>query len=223
MSSSTKFERLSNLLKSEPILTYKKGETIKPLGGSIMSTLVLSGFIIRYEIGNDGSTRIQSLYGPGDFYSLTTIFKKAFDYSLYSGPEAFHYEAISRSQVKTISTEELSAALEQDPKLYADLLLVSGSRLENYIYALENMALKDSVKRVSHQLIFFGKKFGVQITDKEIVIKMPLTHQLLSDILSLSRETVSHAVIKLRSDGYITTKGQIKILDIDKLTDYTYN
>jgi CRP-like cAMP-binding protein len=63
----------------------------------------------------------------------------------------------------------------------------------------------------------FGQK-GVS----GIKISVPLTHQDIGDILSLTRETVSTSMVQLRKKNLIKTNKSILVPNIEALRDEAY-
>jgi len=207
---------LHNLLKSGREYKLPKKQILQSSIDRPIINLVKSGFIKRYSITNDGAIGVQITYGPGDVFPLTLVYKTLFNQPLYNGPEVFYYETMSDTEVYSIDTSTLQEAVKANPKLYADLMQESGRHLLSCVHSLENLSLRSSYKRVAHQLTFFSREFGKK-TSKGIIIEAPLTHQDIADILSLTRETVSTSVIKLRKGGFIKTDKSILVPDLAKL------
>jgi CRP-like cAMP-binding protein len=195
-----------------------KGQIIQSTEGQRTINLVESGFIKRYLISNTGSLGVEVIYGKGDIFPLTLMFKTLFNQDIYEGPEVYFYEAMCETKIFTIDISTLQEAVEKNPLLYRDLLTESGRRLHSTLNGLENLALKSSYRRVAHQLVYFGSQFGEQkLSGTKILI--PFTHQDLADVLSLTRETVSTCIAKLRDKNLIKTGKYIVIPDIEKLKD----
>lgn len=185
-------------------------------------SLVKSGYVKRYLIGNDGNISVQSIYGPGDVFSLTAVFKVLLNQKLYEGPETYYYEAMSTVVIYTIDNDALELAATKNMAIYKDLFTEAGKRLHFNIQQLENLSLKTAYNRVAHVLVYLAKHFG-ETKGNSIHIKIPLTHQDLANLLSLTRETVTNSVIKLRDEGLIKTNRTITVLDIKQLQAAAFN
>ncbi|HET7529214.1 MAG TPA: Crp/Fnr family transcriptional regulator, partial [Candidatus Saccharimonadales bacterium] len=96
--------------------------------------------------------------------------------------------------------------------------------LDFCINSIENLALKNSEKRIAHMLCYFARKFGTE-TPKGITIDMPLTHQAIGEILNITRETVSTNIKGLRERGLLIAKGNSAIVvpDLEKLEQEAYS
>lgn len=184
--------------------------------------IVISGFIKRYEIGNDGTISVQIIYGKGDVFPLTVAYRNLFNQSLYIGPEVFYYEAMCPSEVASIDENTLVEAVRQEPMMYANLMQEAGAHLEWCVMRLENLSLKTSYKRLAHIIWYLSTRFSRQINDKT-VLNTPLTHQDLADNLSLTRETVSMNMGELKSKKLIKTGKYIVINDVEKLKEEAYS
>jgi CRP/FNR family cyclic AMP-dependent transcriptional regulator len=214
--------KLHTLLRSGRLQKVPKGQVFQSTDEKESITLVHKGYIKRYLITSEGNESIQIIYGPGFVFPLTPIYKLLLDQSIYSGPETFYYEAMCDTQLYTITREVLMANVEKEPLLYRDLLQVSGTRLNEYVHSLENIAMGSAYGRVAHQLLFYTHYFGEK-TAKGTRIAIPLTQQSLANVLNITRETTSVSMGKLREKGLIEGAKTIVVPDIDALENEVYN
>ena len=215
-------KELGDLLKSKGRLhKVGKGQILQSSEHRKVFNLVVSGYVKRYLIANDGSIGVQVLYGPGDLFPITLAFKSLFGLEVTESPEVYYYATMTEVEIYTIDQTVLKEAVAKDPRLYKDLLSVSGVRLQSTLMGLENLTLRNAYKRVAHLLAFLARRFGKR-TSAGTEIKINLTHQDLADILSLTRETVSTSIIKLRKNGLIKTKDSIWIPNLEKLQEEAY-
>jgi CRP/FNR family transcriptional regulator len=129
---------------------------------------------------------------------------------------------MGKAEVYTIPAEKLSEAVKDSPELYRDLMAIAGKRLHSTLNGLENLSMRGSYKRIAHRLVYLSNHFGEK-TPAGTKICIQLTHQDLADMLSLTRETVSTGMIKLREKGLVKTGKHIVIPDIKKLLKEAYN
>lgn len=193
-----------------------KGQIIHVTEDRMMFNEIVQGFAIRYSIRSDGSKSIQAIYGPGDMFPLTPVFKNIFDALIYHGPEVFYYETITEATLYSIGKDALLESLANDPMIYKDLLYVSGTRLSSNIYRLESVSLDSAYSRVCHMLAYLSDTFGEE-AENGTTIPFPLTHQLLASILNLARETVSTCIGRLQDKDIVTSGRKIIIKDLEKL------
>jgi CRP-like cAMP-binding protein len=199
-----------------------KGQIIQSTDDRRVFNLIEAGYVKRYLIANDGSLGVQVLYGSGDVFPITLAFSAIFDQTINESPETYYYEAITPVEIYTIDEQILKEAVEQNPHLYRDLLGIAGKRLHSTLHGLENITLSNSYRRVAHELLYLAEIFGEK-TAGGVKIPIPLTHQDIADILSLTRETVSTCMVQLRQKKLITTNKNIVIKDEQKLETEAYS
>jgi CRP-like cAMP-binding protein len=164
------------------------------------------------------------IYGPEDIFPITILYKKLFDQPLYHGIETHFYEALTPAEVYTLDANQVVDAIKKDPSLYPDLLQEAGRHLDFCINSIENLALRNSGKRIAHMICYFARKFGTE-TKEGVQIEMPLTHQSIGEILNITRETVSTNIKGLRDRKLLLAKGNSSIIvpDLQKLETEAYS
>jgi CRP-like cAMP-binding protein len=209
------------MLRSER-LKLPKGHILQSTEDARYFNLLVSGYTKRYLINNDGSMRTQVVYGPGDFFPITLSFSLLFDQGISESPEVYYYETMTNAVIYRLGALQAKDEITNDLQLYKDLLAVSGKRLHSTLHGLENLTLANSYHRVAHELSYMAERFG-KTEGEAIKIGIPLTHQDIADILSLTRETVSTNMIQLRKKGLIKTgRGGIIVPNLEKLKAEAY-
>lgn len=201
------------------MLNVRKNQMFQSSDHREAITLITSGFVKRYSITNAGNESIQSIYGPGDVFPLTWVFKTLLNQEIYFGEETFYYETITDSVLHTISEDALKALVEKDPTIYKDFLRVAGDRLRSNIHNLENISLQITEKRLAHQLVYYATLHGLP-TSKGVKILIPLKQKELASMLDATRETVSVNLKALREKGLVETGTFIIIKDLVKLKEF---
>ncbi len=212
---------LRKVLSEGRTYEIQKGQVILSTEDREVFNYISSGFVKRYLISHKGDIGVQIIYGPGDFFPLSRVYKVLFNQDLYKGPEIYYYEAMTDLELSTIDAAELKEKVTGSMLLHRALLIEAGKRLETTLWGLENIMMENSQKRVAHQLAYYARHFGKK-TSKGVEIKIPLTHQDLADILSVARETVSPAMKQLRKEGLIKTNRHIVVPNINKLEKEAY-
>jgi CRP-like cAMP-binding protein len=210
------------LISSGRAYKIPKGQVLQSSDDRILYNLVITGFVKRYLITNDGTLGVQSIFGPGYTFPLTPVFKTLLDQSLYSGPEIYYYQSMTDIEIYSIDQKTLKEKVSANPSLFKDLFSEAGIRLQDNIQRLENLALKSSYKRLAHQILYFALQFGER-TSTGIRIDMPLTHQDFADSLSLTRETISACMMDLRKKGLIKVAKFITVPNVKKLEKEAYS
>lgn len=199
-----------------------KGQIIQSTDSQRAVNLVTSGYIKRYLISNAGTLGVEVIYGPGNVFPITLMLKALVDLEVNQSPETYYYEAMTDTEFYSMDISALVESVKSNPLLYREILLESGKRLHSTLNGLENVTLRTSYKRVAHQLAYFADQFGEKkLTGTKICL--PLTHQDLADNLSLTRETVSTCIARLREQGLIKTGRFIMIPDLEKLQEEAHS
>ncbi len=222
MAMGQKTQALRDLLLAGRLYNRAKGQVIQTTESEKTFNLIKSGYIKRYLISNSGTLGVQTIYGPSDFFSITQVYKVLFKKDPNEGPEIYYYEAMANTEIYSIDILTLVEAAKQNQVLYRDFLLVAGNRLSSTLHGLENLTMRTAYKRVAHQLLYFARRFGEKKLGGQ-KIALPLTHQDIADVLSLTRETVSMSMVQLREKKLIVTNRYITIPSLKKLQDEAYN
>lgn len=207
---------LFTLLKEGKHFTLPKGQVVNALDDRAMLNLINKGYIKRYLITKDGTRSIQTIYGPGDIFPLTPVYKTLFQMDMYRGPEEYYYEAMTPIDIYSINQETLHSAVAKNPIIYRDLFYSAGLRLNSYIHRLESSSLRVSNRKIVHQLLYYAEIFGEK-TENGVLINLPLTHQNLADVLNLARETVSNCLSRLEQRGLLKGGKNILIPNTEEL------
>lgn len=207
---------LYKLLQTGKKLMLPKGQVVHAFEDRAMLNLIASGYVKRYLINDEGNKSIQQIYGPGDIFPLTPVYKSLFMYDMYSGTEEYYYESISPIEAYSISQAELEQAVKKEPGLYGDLFFAAGLRLDAYIHRLEALSERSAKQALAAQLVYFARVYGEQ-TEHGIKINLPLTHQTLAEVLNLARETVSHVLADLQKEKLVSGSGSLLIRDLEAL------
>lgn len=215
-------EDLKDLIRSGKKYKRSKGQVIQSTEDQRNINYIDSGYIKRYMIANDGSLGVQVVFGPHDIFPATFAFKNIFQQDISHSSEVFYYEAMTDCVIYAIGIDRLLDELKKRPDLYKDLYLETGKRLYSTLNGLENLTLKSSYKRVAHQIYYFAYLFG-ETTKRGIKILLPLTHQDIADILSLTRETVSMSMVELKKKKLIIPGRNTVVPNMEKLKDEAYN
>jgi CRP-like cAMP-binding protein len=217
-------KRLIALVKNGSVEKFSKDQVFYALDFKEELYVVKKGYVKRYAVTEENSRVIESIYGPGYFFPLTPVYKQLLKLNLSQEGLTYVYQAMTDVEVQGISSEKLSAATEEDPKIYRDLLYEAGRRLRANINRLASNALKDDYKKVTHQLAYLAEEFGeVKSQDIKtgIKIKVPLTPIDMAEQLNISVEIVDAVMARLEKHGLLVAgKGNKLFLpDVDMLKD----
>jgi CRP/FNR family transcriptional regulator len=213
---------LTKFLQASQHTKVEKGEVIDTTEHIGRFYLVDKGYIKRYLITNSGNIDIQSFYGPGYFFSLTTAFSGFFGKdAIYSGPEVYYYEAMTDADLCYIDIDQVVELTKTNPLLYREMLALCARRIEANIWQIENRSLRNFHRRVAHELCYFAEAFGEK-KGQGVKLKIPLTQQDLADTLSTTRETISISMSELKKKGLVKAGRYMFIPNQKKLQDEAF-
>lgn len=215
---------LQQLLLSGTKRQLARGQVFQSTDGKRVFNMIKSGYAKRYMIANNGNLSVQVLYGPGDIFPVTLMLEILFGQDLYEGPEVFYYEAMCPTEVYTIDDSTLIGAVAKDPTLYKYMLKEVGNRLHSTLNGIENVSMENAYHRIAHQLLYYSKQFSQINAKGEHKILIPLSHQDLANILSITRETTTISMGQLKARKLIRYKNKsITIPNIELLEKEAYS
>lgn len=212
----SRYSLLERLLNDARRQKLSRGEVMPDSEVKSFLHLIITGYIKRYSIANDGAQSIQVIYGPGDAFPLTPVFESLYSMTIYHGSGSFYYEAMTEVELRSLNLLSLNDAVEAEPLLHKDLMQIAGDRLNSNIQQLENMSLRSTNRKIAHLLAYYAQKFGKD-TKMGRVIEIPLTHQTIADSLHVARETVSRRMTRLEEKNIIISEKQIIVKDMTAL------
>lgn len=194
---------------------YGKGDTICHEGEPSNTLYILNeGQIKLTKITRDGKEQIVRLLKSGDFFG---------ELSLFTENEINNVTAYATSQVKicTLSKENMTKVLDDNPEISLKLLGTISTRLAKLEDLAQNLATNDAEVRTAVILIELSEKYSRQESGN-IIIDLPLNREELANYAGLTRETMSRKLKMFKDLGIIELIGtkQIKILDLDRLKEY---
>jgi CRP-like cAMP-binding protein len=168
-----------------------------------------SGFVEVYSISDDGDRYVHIIYKKGEIFPLVWALKDV--------KRRIFYEAVSDVVVAEADRDDFLKFIKSDPKITYDVL--SQLAQQFYIFAdrLDNLEYKSARERVAYRLAFLASRFGEK-QKKSVIIKAPITHELIGGSINLARETVSREIEKLEKRNLISRRGGLIVIkDIQKL------
>ena len=167
--------------------------------------VVLSGFLCRYKLLEEGKRQILSFHLPGDMPDLHSFHLPHMDHSLCS---------LTPSQVAFVSHRSIDELMERAPKLAVVLWrssLADASILRQW---MANNGRRTARQRIAHvlcELLVRYRSIGLAQNHR---YKFPVTQIELGDAVGVSVVHVNRVLKDLRGDGLVTIAGgYVSILD----------
>lgn len=171
--------------------------------------LIISGDVKILSISADGKEQIVDILGKGDFF-CENIFN-----TTYRSP--FNVQAVSNVELLIIDSTKFKEILLSDSDLSLKFLNYFTQRLRDTYLRFSQMMLYKIEERVWYYILNLARKEGVNIGKGIIKIKRP-THQMIATLLGTTRESISRAINKLDSEGYLKQSHKEILIDKKHLT-----
>lgn len=190
---------------------YSSGEVIVVGEDPAGIVYVISGFVKVYSISDQGDEYVHIIYQKGDVFPLIWAFRNT--------RRRVFYEALSETNVWLVPKDKFLVLIRKD--LQAANEVIQHLTEHFYVYAdrIDNLEYKSTRERIIHRLLFLASRFGKR-DGSEIIIRAPITHELIANSIRLSRETVSREMEELTRKKLIARhEGMIIIRDLDRLAE----
>lgn len=164
------------------------------------------------EIGyldESGKELTIDILGAGEFFG--TILGK--------GSPGGYARAVNRALLCIMSRQDFEEFLQRFPAMSLRVLKLMGFKINVLENKLQNLVFKDIKTRICDLLFSLYKKSG---DPERGIIKVPLTHQDIANLVGCTRETASLNLSELKKEGVISyEKKRIKILSRERLRQYS--
>jgi CRP-like cAMP-binding protein len=171
--------------------------------------VLLEGAAMRYRVSHDGRRQILSIALPGDFIGFPAcFFETAF----------FSVTALTDTRISSVPMSRLLSLFERRGRLAAILLWQFSCEAAMYAEHLIDLGRRSAVERVAHFLLEILTRLQAIGLAGERSYSMPLTQEVIGDILGLSAAHVNRSLRQLREEGLATIEGpRVVINDLDGL------
>lgn len=176
--------------------------------------VLLEGIAIRYRVSHDGRRQILNIALPGDFIGFPACF---FESALFS------VAALTDAVISSVPMSRLLALFERHSRLAAILLWQFSCETAIYAEHLIDIGRRSAVERVGHLLLELLIRLQAIGLAEARSFSLPLTQQVIGDLLGLSAAHVNRSLRLLRDDGLVTITGQhVVITDFERLAALTH-
>lgn len=170
--------------------------------------ILKTGRVEIYELTPDGKKIIVDTLGPGNVFG---------DLGIEGSNETF-VEATTNSFVCTMNKNDFFETVSKNPQISYPLIRELFAKTVESKKQVASLASNNVTTKIKDLLIRLSKRYGEKRQDK-IVIKTKFTHEQLSDMIGISRPTMTEFINKLEKDGIIERTGKIISLDPQKLSE----
>ena len=170
--------------------------------------MVRHGQMMLYQTSPDGNEKVVDIVGPGQTFAEAVMFMEGHRYPVNAkattSTELFYFD-------NNLFMEQLNKSNELCFALMADM----STRLKGLLNEISELTIYNAKHRLVSYLLG-------QINDNKIqpTIKLSATKSMIASRLSITPETFSRIISKLKKDGLITIEDEkITLIQADKLKE----
>lgn len=166
--------------------------------------VLLEGMAIRYRVSPDGRRQVLNIVLPGDLIGFPACF---FQSALFS------VSALTDTYLSSVPLSRLLVLFERHPRLAALLLWQFSCEAAMYAEHLTHIGRRSALERVAHFLLELLTRLQAVGLAEERSYSMPLTQELMGDLLGLSVTHVNRSLRQLRGDGLVSIDGRSVVIE----------
>ena len=191
-----------------PERRFSKGSTIFSPGDAPDALYVLtSGLVTLSHLSEDGQESILRVFGPGDVFGELFLTVPA---------RPFLARALTASVVTVVPAKTFLRLLSSVPKIGFNFICVLSRHLAEIALDRGRAGHKWSAERLALTLSKLAAAHGVK-EKAGTAITLPLTHQILADMIGASRETVTRHLRRLKRQGVVSQRGRTFLIQAARL------
>jgi CRP-like cAMP-binding protein len=199
----------------DPILTHArrkqiaKGQVILYEGDMTVDVFVLeSGIVKIHDIDETGNEKILHLLKR----------PAVFPFAFFSGneiPTRWFYTALTDSEINIIPREILANEIETNSKLSLYLMNQFSLEVHEILTRLSSLGKTNTRDKLIAALNFLVVWHSKQWRDDWYRVSFPVSHQLLADMIGITRESTAIAMKELQNEGMVRNP-RLTILEINR-------
>ena len=171
--------------------------------------ILIDGIAIRSRVLHDGRRQILNIAIPGDVIGFPACF---FERALYS------VTALSDTQVASVPFARLLGLFEEHPRVAATVFWSFACEAAIYAEHLIGLGRRSSVERVGHFLLELLIRLQTVGLANGTSFRLPLTQELIADVLGLSLQHINRTLRQLRTEGLVAIDGHtVEIRNVEGL------
>ena len=188
--------KIRKFFKEGRPIKYKAKETIIRADDEPSGVYYLvEGFVKIYSLTQDGKELIYNIYRLGSYFPAAWL--------LAEERNTRFFEALTPVTVFRVSKKEVLEFLQKNPDALMELIKRISTGLVYLTHQTEVLVYGTALNKVSFVLLQLALRFGKKYARNKVQIIFPLTHQLISGLAGLARETVTLVIDQLKKNGVI--------------------
>jgi CRP/FNR family transcriptional regulator len=193
---------------------YKKGDIIFTENQAIERIyFIKSGRVFLKSVDVDGNEFIYNVVLENDFFGLS---------SMIDAHTMASAQAACDCEVYSLEANVFNEILLKNPQMCLFIVKFIVKKFRASAIRSKNIAAKDSKRLFSTYIISLIMDRGIVKEDDSIIVYNDLTNEEISNLLGVSRETLSRVFNHAKKEGLIDyNRKEIKVLDLDGLINYS--
>ena len=172
--------------------------------------ILCTGVVSRYKVLPDGKRQVLILGLPGDLIGLPS--------SLFDSAEN-SVSGVTEITFAPVPFAKLFALFSRFPRVATALFWSSASEAAMFGEHLVNLGRRSAYQRLAHLVLEFLVRLRATGLADESSYTLPLTQELIADVLGLSGPHINRMIRSLRDEGLATIEGQrVTIHDVAALS-----
>lgn len=205
---------LLSVLAKARLKKIPKGQIILYEGDATKDVLIVkSGIIKIYDINNLGNEKILHLI------KKPALIPFAF-FSGSSTPTSWFYAAVTECEVFVLPYEDLQKAVRNNSGLAVYLMNWFSKEMHELLRRMSSMSKSNVRDKLMAALQFLASSHSEKPRGDWCKVQFPVNHQLLADMVGITRESASTVMKELQTEHVIRNPSQMILeINLTKLGD----
>lgn len=207
-------DEISLVAQMAPYKRFRRDEQIFIAGEKAHALYILNdGHVKLIYRDNKGKETIIHIYGPDEVFGELLL---AEEHRIFSA------QAMEGALVSLVSKENFLRLLQKIPLLNINFMIYLSEHIKTLKQELADFGHAASFERLIKTLWKLARDHG-ETTEEGTLIQLPVTHEILADMIGSSRETVTIYLNQLKKEGLVMAKGRKLIMKMEQLQSYLQN
>lgn len=205
MNASTQ-DKLGDFFSSFKPFHYRKGEVIIHAQDSPQGIYyVNSGYIQMYSIFEDGRELILNIFKPTSYFPMM--------WGISNVPNIYYFRTMVPTVLRRAGREKVLNFLNENPDELLKLTRRILIGLDGLLINIQHLLSGDAYHRVTSALLLCARRFGEKIDESAILVKLPLTHQDIANLVAVTRETASVEMKRIERKKLISYNNRLIVIN----------
>lgn len=196
---------------------FKKNSIILKPSDLISKIFFLEqGYVRSYLTSDSGQEFTLNIFDAGTFFPISAAISNR-------KINRYYFHSLTPIIIRSAPKNIVINFLNQNHQQTLILLKRISSGLEGMLERIEGIIHTSARQKIASTLLLLAKKYGEKITEEKICISFPHTHEMLSTLAGLTRETTSLELQKLQQAKIISRiSKKTCVINISLLKEKTF-